>query len=161
MELNPSLAAMLGQEPGPVSVSRFCSLLPETEALRLGMAFAEREKLLRLDVLLPFRAPEGVLRLRLRGAGEEEGAVYGSARREELSEEVCAEVSPDAEELVQRQKSISDSLLAFLEQDDSELIVTRIFRSVLEQFRGSRVYPVSYTHLARTYAQAAPLAGKA
>lgn len=66
--------------------------------------------------------------------------MYGSARREELSEEVCAEVSPDAEELVQRQKSISDSLLAFLEQDDSELIVTRIFRSVLEQFRGSRVY---------------------
>ncbi len=140
VELSPYLAAMLGQEPGPVSVSRFCSLLPETEALRLGMAFAEREKLLRLDVLLPFRAPEGILRLRLRGAGEEEGAVFGSARREELSEEVCAEVSPDAEELVQRQKSISDSLLAFLEQDDSELIVTRIFRSVLEQFRGSRVY---------------------
>jgi len=140
VELSPSLAAMLGQEPGPVSVSRFCSLLPETEALRLDMAFAEREKLLRLDVLLPFRAPEGVLRLRLRGAGEEEGAVYGSARREEPSQEVCVEVSEDTEELVQRQKSISDSLLAFLEQDDSELIVTRIFRSVLEQFRGSRVY---------------------
>ena len=151
VELSPSLAAMLGQEPGPVSVSRFCSLLPETEALRLGMAFAEREKLLRLDVLLPFRAPEGMLRLRLRGAGEEDGAVYGSARREERSEEVCTGVSPDAEELLQRQKSISDSLLAFLEQDDTEQVVNRIFRDVLRQFRGSRVYLFELDWVAGTH----------
>lgn len=134
------VAALLGLEAGEHPLARLCMLLPETDGIRLVRAFGERDKLLALDERLRFRTPHGEVLLRLRGVEAEKRKVCGCAQRLETVPDVVATASPDAEELVRRQKSISDSLLAFLEQDDTEQVVNRIFRDVLAQFRGSRVY---------------------